>query len=106
MSDLSPTQKSEFVNFIELLCHEAALEILPHYGPEVEIEHKSDATPVTLADRNAEKRIRELIAKRYPNHGIIGEEYGRDRPDAEFVWVLDPVDGTNPLFQASPYLLL
>ena len=77
MSDLSPTHKAEFVEFIEMLCHEAALEILPHYGPEVEIERKSDATPVTLADRNAEKRIRELIRQRYPEHGIIGEEYGQ-----------------------------
>ena len=56
MSDLSPTQKAEFIEFIELLCHEAALEILPHYGPEVEIERKSDATRshwLTATQKNA-----------------------------------------------------
>ena len=55
----------------------------------VEIERKSDKTPVTLADQNAEKRIREILAERYPEHGIIGEEYGRERDDADFVWVLE-----------------
>lgn len=51
--------------------------------------------PVTEADRGAEAAIRELILKHYPSHGVIGEEYGEDQPDAEFVWVLDPVDGTR-----------
>ena len=94
MSELTRTQKDEFIEFIAYLCEEAAKEILPHYGPDVVIDRKSDATPVTLADRNAEKRIRELLAEKYPEHGIIGEEYGSERSDADFVWVLDPVDGT------------
>ncbi len=102
MSELSFEQNETFKAFAVELCHEAAKEILPHYGPEVEIERKSDATPVTLADRNAEKRIREIIEARYPDHGIIGEEYGRVREDAEFVWVLDPVDGTKSFISGVP----
>ena len=102
MPELTSDQKNEFIEFIVHLCQEAAEEILPHYGPDVEIERKSDATPVTLADRNAEKRIREIIAKRYPKHGIIGEEYGRERDDAEFVWVLDPIDGTKSFISGVP----
>lgn len=102
MPDLTRAQKDEFIKFIAYLCEEAAKEILPHYGPDVAIERKSDATPVTLADRNAEKRIREILAERYPEHGIIGEEYGSERPDAEFVWVLDPVDGTKSFISGVP----
>lgn len=58
--------------------------------------------PVTEADRGAEAAIRTLIAKHYPEHGVIGEEYGEDRPDAEFVWVLDPIDGTRAFIAGLP----
>ena len=102
MTAISHEQKKEFKVFIDLLCEEAAKEILPHYGPDVKVEHKSDATPVTIADRNAEKHIRQIINKRYPDHGIIGEEYGTEKVDAEFVWVLDPVDGTKSFISGVP----
>lgn len=58
--------------------------------------------PVTEADRGAEAAIRALIGERYPDHGVIGEEYGEDRPDAEFVWVLDPIDGTRAFIAGLP----
>jgi histidinol phosphatase-like enzyme (inositol monophosphatase family) len=58
--------------------------------------------PVTEADRDAEAAIRQLISERYPEHGVIGEEYGEDRPDAEFVWVLDPIDGTRAFISGLP----
>lgn len=58
--------------------------------------------PVTEADKGAERAIRARIAERYPDHGVIGEEYGEDRPDAEFVWVLDPVDGTRAFIAGLP----
>ena len=76
-------------------------EILPHYGQEVEIE-RVRCHPRRLADRNAEKRIREILAQRYEEHGIIGEEFGREREDADFVWVLDPVDGTKSFISGVP----
>lgn len=58
--------------------------------------------PVTRADRDAEAAIRRLIAARFPDHGVIGEEYGEDRPEAEYVWVLDPVDGTRAFIAGLP----
>jgi len=58
--------------------------------------------PVTEADRGAEAAIRKLISERYREHGVIGEEYGEDRPDAEFVWVLDPIDGTRAFISGLP----
>jgi len=66
------------------------------------IETKADASPVTAADRGAEELIRGLIAKRFPQHGVVGEEFGNDRADAEFVWVLDPIDGTKSFMSACP----
>ena len=102
MPNLNRAQKDEFIKFIAYLCSEATKEILPHYGPDVIIERKSDTTPVTLADRNAEKRIRALLTDHYPEHGIIGEEFGSEREDADFVWVLDPVDGTKSFISGVP----
>jgi histidinol phosphatase-like enzyme (inositol monophosphatase family) len=58
--------------------------------------------PVTEADRGAEAAMRRLIKARYPDHGVVGEEYGEDRPDAEYVWVLDPVDGTRAFVAGLP----
>jgi len=58
--------------------------------------------PVTEADRGAEAAIRAMISEHYPEHGVIGEEYGEDRPDAEFVWVLDPIDGTRAFISGLP----
>ncbi len=70
--------------------------ILPYFAnPRLVIEQKEDQTPVTAADREAEAALRKRIRERYPDHGIIGEEYGSENAEAEFVWVLDPVDGTK-----------
>ena len=66
------------------------------------VETKPDQTPVTLADRGAEQAIRELLAREVPDHGVIGEEFGRDRPDAAHVWVIDPIDGTKAFISGLP----
>jgi inositol-phosphate phosphatase/L-galactose 1-phosphate phosphatase/histidinol-phosphatase len=63
---------------------------------------KPDASPVTIADRETEAAMRDLIARHYPEHGVVGEEYGADRADAEFVWVLDPIDGTKSFISGVP----
>jgi myo-inositol-1(or 4)-monophosphatase len=77
--------------------------IRPLFGShDVPVEIKADQTPVTAADRGAEKLMREMIARRFPQHGVLGEEYGNDRIDAEFVWVLDPIDGTKSFATACP----
>ncbi len=69
--------------------------ILARYHGEFEIEIKDDQTPVTVADREAEQAIREVLAAAWPDHGIYGEEYGADQPDAEYLWLVDPIDGTK-----------
>jgi len=63
---------------------------------------KADASPVTIADRETETRLREMIEAAYPDHGIFGEEHGSVRTDAEFVWVLDPIDGTQSFVTGKP----
>jgi histidinol phosphatase-like enzyme (inositol monophosphatase family) len=83
----------------------SAAVILPLFRGEHGLENKSAKRgfdPVTLADKGAEAEIRRLIGTRYPEHGIIGEEMGEDRPDAEFVWVIDPVDGTRAFVAGLP----
>ncbi len=64
-------------------------------GEDIGIDRKNDDTPASRADRDTEQALRALIAGAYPDHGIVGEEFGADRADAEFVWVLDPLDGTK-----------
>ncbi len=66
------------------------------------VEKKGDGSPVTSVDQATEDRIREIITAAYPNHGIIGEEHDDVAPDSEFVWVLDPIDGTLPFLAGIP----
>ncbi|MFN4087910.1 MAG: inositol monophosphatase family protein [Alphaproteobacteria bacterium] len=68
----------------------------------LEVETKSDLSPVTRADRDAETAMRDLIGAAYPEHGIVGEEHGSERAEAEFVWVLDPIDGTKAFVTGKP----
>lgn len=66
------------------------------------VETKADQSPVTAADRGAEEMMRATIKKRFPDHGIIGEEFGSENTGAEFVWVLDPIDGTKAFITGVP----
>ena len=85
------------------LARESGDFIRPLYRQQsVVVETKADQTPVTIADRGAEEQMRARIAKTFPKHGIIGEEFGSERPDAEFVWVLDPIDGTKAFITGLP----
>ncbi len=77
--------------------------ITPFFArPGLEVELKSDLSPVTAADKGAEELMRRMIRERFPSHGIIGEEYGNENEGAEFVWVLDPIDGTKSFATACP----
>jgi len=96
-----------FESFAIELAHAAADVILPLFRQENGLEDKGAAKdgafdPVTAADRGAEAAIRRAIAATYPDHGVIGEEYGEDRPNADFVWVLDPIDGTRGFIAGIP----
>ena len=102
---LSDARLAELDRFILDLNRASAAVILPLFRGDHGIENKSQTRhydPVTQADKGAEAEIRRLIAQHYPEHGVIGEEMGEDRPDAEFVWVLDPVDGTRAFVGGLP----
>jgi myo-inositol-1(or 4)-monophosphatase len=92
----------------EAFCHEladaAAAATLPHFRSKLAVENKLVGAfdPVTIADRAAETVITDLIRARYPDHGIIGEEFGDSATDAEFVWVIDPIDGTRAFISGLP----
>lgn len=82
----------------------AAAATLPHFRRSIEIDNKSSERfdPVTAADREAERALRDAIAAAYPAHGIVGEEFGSENADAEFVWIIDPIDGTRSFIAGVP----
>src|SRR4051812_37416585 len=92
----------QFLSLAHELADAAGTAIRPHFRQPLAVDDKADLSPVTIADRNAELAMRELIRARFPDHGIIGEEFGRERDDAEFVWVLDPIDGTKSFISGVP----
>ena len=95
----------DFTAFVEQLASAAGDAILPFFRTSLSVEDKSRGRgfdPVTAADRAAESVMRAMIRKSFPDHGIIGEEYGNERTDAEFVWALDPIDGTKSFICGLP----
>jgi inositol-phosphate phosphatase/L-galactose 1-phosphate phosphatase/histidinol-phosphatase len=99
---LEPACPAALVAFAEQLADAAGAVIRRYFRSGVAVIDKADLSPVTAADREAEQTIRQLIAERHPGHGVIGEEHGADRPDAELVWVLDPIDGTKSFISGRP----
>ena len=98
------TNLDELPWFLDRLAAAAAEAIMPHFRAAASVEDKGITRfdPVTIADRSAEAAMRGLISATYPNHGIVGEELGSERADAEFVWVLDPIDGTRAFITGLP----
>ncbi len=84
------------------LADAAGAAIRPFFRKRFAMEAKADLSPVTEADRAAEAAMRAILAAERPEDGVIGEEYGQDRPDAERVWVLDPIDGTRSFVAGRP----
>jgi myo-inositol-1(or 4)-monophosphatase len=91
---LDGAEEREFVPFVHELIGCAFELIAPLFLADIAVEHKADASPVTAADRGAEQALRRRIERRYPDHGIVGEELG-ERPGRRYRWILDPVDGTR-----------
>ncbi len=88
----------DFAAFVDRLATVSGETILPFFRTSLGIEDKGKSgrfDPVTNADRAAETVMRALIKQHFPAHGIIGEEFGSERTEAEYVWVLDPIDGTK-----------
>jgi len=95
----------DFAAFVEQLASVSGETIRPFFRTALGVENKSLSggfDPVTAADRAAEAAMRALIRKTFPEHGIIGEELGAERADAEYVWVLDPIDGTKSFICGLP----
>jgi histidinol-phosphatase len=95
----------DFTAFIGRLATVSGETILPFFRTSLSIDNKSaghDFDPVTEADRAAEAVMRRLIKASFPQHGIVGEEFGSEREDAEYVWVLDPIDGTKSFIAGFP----
>ena len=92
----------DLTDFACVLADIARENITPLFRSNISIDTKSDKSPVTLADREAEGAMRRLINRQYPNHGIIGEEYGDENISSDFVWVLDPIDGTRAFIAGKP----
>lgn len=88
--------------FANRLADEAGAIIRHYFRRKLAIDQKPDRTPVTIADRTAERAMRRLITAEFPEHGIIGEEYGSTRADADYIWVLDPIDGTKSFISGIP----
>jgi len=75
---------------------------MKYFRSPLKIDNKSDESPVSIADREAETTMRAIIEAAHPDHGIVGEEHGNKNEDAEFVWVLDPIDGTQAFVTGKP----
>jgi myo-inositol-1(or 4)-monophosphatase len=95
----------DFASFVESLATHSGDAILPFFRTSLSALDKSTNgafDPVTEADRAAEVAMRRLINAQFPSHGIVGEEFGAERRDAEYVWVLDPIDGTRAFICGLP----
>ena len=91
-----------FVALAQKLADAAGIVARRNFRSGIDVIGKADDSPVTIADSEAESRMRAIIARECTDHGIVGEEYGAERIDAEHVWVLDPIDGTKSFISGVP----
>lgn len=92
----------EMIALANRLADESGIVIRRYFRSSFAVEGKSDMSPVTVADRKSEQVLRVIIAQERPDDGVIGEEFGAERPHASFVWVLDPIDGTRAFASGKP----
>ena len=101
----SQTQFKPLLSLAHDLADRSRAVILPQFRKPLDVANKAGAQafdPVTKADRAAERAIAKLIRERAPDHGLVGEEYGRERQEAPYQWVVDPIDGTRSFITGSP----
>jgi len=96
------TSTDDLRTFAGTLADASGAIIRRRFRQKINVEIKPDNSPVSDADKETESELRRLIGVTFPDHGVIGEEYGPERPDAEFVWVLDPIDGTKSFITGRP----
>src|SRR3982074_2410903 len=95
----------DFQAFLDELATVSGETVLPFFRTALSIDNKGGPggfDPVTAPDHAAETAMRTPLRSSFPSHGIIGEEYGEERADAEYVWVLDPIDGTKSFISGMP----
>ena len=106
-NDTVTAAHAELLAFAHRLADASAAAILPRFrtrmeAPDKRMQGEHTYSPVTIADRAAEEVMRRMINERYPDHGIWGEEHGLEKPDADYVWLLDPIDGTRSFLTGFP----
>ncbi len=101
---MDSSRDKEFRRFLLELADSAGRVVLPYFRRALDVTDKGERRfdPVTEADRNAELALREAILARYPDHGVLGEEYGEHHVSSEFRWVIDPIDGTRAFVCGVP----
>jgi len=103
---LTQKQEQEFIDFAHQVADAVGEIHRKYFRQPVSTEYKDDSSPVTQVDKESETRMREMVMKRFPEHGILGEEFPPHQTDAEFVWVIDPVDGTKYFMTGHPTFAL
>ena len=99
---MAAPELDDLLRLAVLLADESGAIIQRYFRTGFVVDDKADRSPVTVADREAEAAMRRLIGQHFPAHGIVGEEYGPERPEAAYVWVLDPIDGTKSFITGKP----
>ena len=99
---VSALRGSEFLEAVADVARIAGDVALGHFQKGIAVEWKADGSPVTAADREAEQAARDWITRRYPTHGILGEEQGETRVGAAHRWIIDPIDGTKTFVRGVP----
>lgn len=93
---------AEYANFASQMAMSAAAVSQSYFRRPIEVMHKQDSSPVTIADRETERHMRQMIEAAYPEHGILGEEHGEERMGNGLIWILDPIDGTKSYILGIP----
>jgi len=99
---MTATALRELLDFAVDTAWQAGKITLEYFQTRHSVERKPDQSVVTIADRRAEEAIRHLIRSRFPDHGIIGEEYGSESASSEYTWIVDPIDGTQSFVHGVP----
>ncbi|TVQ39868.1 MAG: inositol monophosphatase family protein [Spirochaetaceae bacterium] len=102
---MNGTSQAELAGYAEAaveIAREAGRLTTQYYRSAITVERKDDDSPVTVADREAEALIRRRLRKRFPDHGVLGEEAGLDGPDSAWRWIIDPIDGTQSFIHGIP----
>jgi len=102
MTVIAPADMDRLVAAAEAAADVAGAVVRPFFRAGLAADLKADRSPVTIADRSAEQTMRAVLAERCPDHGVLGEEFGLDRPQARLRWVLDPIDGTRAFITGRP----